>query len=127
MNCTEANNISIIGYLASQGISPTEVQKNHVWYCSPFRNETRPSFKVNRNLYREMEAAIQITEYLRATALKVYNQIYCGQKYGKYSKEDISVWVAKNTDLPKTIIAKDVLKSSRSQLDRLLTKKSIKV
>lgn len=50
MNCSEANNISIIGYLASQGISPTEVQNNHVWYCSPFRNETRPSFKVNRNL-----------------------------------------------------------------------------
>ena len=50
MNCSEANNISIIGYLASQGISPTEVQNNHVWYCSPFRNETRQSFKVNRNL-----------------------------------------------------------------------------
>lgn len=76
-------------------------------------------------LPREMEAAIQITEYFRATALKVYNQIYGGQKFGKYSKEDISVWVAKNTDLPKTIIAKDLLKSSRSQLDRLLMKNSI--
>jgi hypothetical protein len=50
MNCSEANNISIIGYLASQGISPTEVQNNHVWYCSPFRNEAQQSFKVNRNL-----------------------------------------------------------------------------
>lgn len=78
-------------------------------------------------LPREMEAAIQITEYFRTTALKIYSQIYGGQKYGKYSKEDISVWMAKNTELPKSMIASDVLKSSRSQLDRLLKKNSVKI
>jgi len=50
MNCTEANKLSIIGYLASQGIEPKELKNGHAWYCSPFRAETKPSFKVNRNI-----------------------------------------------------------------------------
>jgi hypothetical protein len=50
MNCSEANKISIVGYLASLGIIPVELRNNHVWYCSPLRQESKPSFKVNRNL-----------------------------------------------------------------------------
>ena len=73
-------------------------------------------------LPREMEAAIQITEYFRATALKVYNQIYGGQKFGKYSKEDISVWLAQNTEIPKALIAQQILKKDRRQLYRLIEK-----
>lgn len=73
-------------------------------------------------LPREMEAAIKITEYFRATALKVYNQIYGGQKFGKYSKEDISVWLAQNTEIPKALIAQQILKKDRRQLYRLIEK-----
>ncbi len=49
MNCKTAKNISIIGYLASIGIKPEYIKNESVWYCSPFRHESKPSFKVDRN------------------------------------------------------------------------------
>lgn len=47
MNCEEANNISIIGFLNSLGIQPARISSNSYWYLSPLRNEKTPSFKVN--------------------------------------------------------------------------------
>lgn len=73
-------------------------------------------------LPREMDAAIQITEYFRLTALKVYRQIFGEKKFGNYDKKDIAVWLTKNTNLSKTTIAREVLESSRSQLGRLTGK-----
>lgn len=49
MNCSTAKKISIIGYLASLGIKPNNLKNGSAWYCSPFRQETKPSFKVDRN------------------------------------------------------------------------------
>lgn len=49
MNCSEAKKISIIGYLASQGIKPDTIKNDAVWFRSPFRNEEKPSFKVSRS------------------------------------------------------------------------------
>lgn len=48
MNCTQAKKISIIGYLASLGIRPNNLKNGSAWYCSPFRQEQKPSFKVDR-------------------------------------------------------------------------------
>lgn len=73
-------------------------------------------------LTREMEAAVQITEYFRATALKVYHQIFGPNTFGTLEKNDIAVWLAKNTTMTKQEIANVVLKSSRSQLSRLIDK-----
>jgi hypothetical protein len=36
-------------YLQSIGITPCKQQGNNLWYYSPFRQETEPSFKVNLN------------------------------------------------------------------------------
>ena len=47
MNSTQAKQIKITDYLSSEGISPTKVQGGDFWYCSPLRQETTPSFKVN--------------------------------------------------------------------------------
>jgi hypothetical protein len=73
-------------------------------------------------LPREMEAAIQITEYFRITAIKVYRQIFGERKFGEYDKKDIAAWLTKHTNLTKVQIANQVLNSSRSQLDRLIVK-----
>ena len=53
MNTIDAKNISLVDYLQSVGITPCKKQDNNVWYFSPFRNESEPSFKVNlaRNLW----------------------------------------------------------------------------
>lgn len=53
MNTIDAKNISLVDYLQSVGITPCKKQGNNVWYFSPFRNESDPSFKVNlaRNLW----------------------------------------------------------------------------
>jgi hypothetical protein len=42
-----------------------------------------------------MESAIEITEYFRATALKVYRQIFGETKYGKLEKRRYSSLVIK--------------------------------
>lgn len=47
MNCKEANQISIIGFLEEKGMNPVKVTGNSFWYCSPLRNEDEPSFKVD--------------------------------------------------------------------------------
>ncbi len=47
MNISEAKNIAIADYLHSIGIIPCKKQGNSLWYYSPFRNETQPSFKIN--------------------------------------------------------------------------------
>jgi hypothetical protein len=48
MNCQEAKKIPITHYLATKGIQPKTVKNGSAWYNSPFRNETTPSFKVDR-------------------------------------------------------------------------------
>lgn len=47
MEIQNIKQISITDYLQQQGYSPTRVQGIHFWYCSPLRNESTPSFKVN--------------------------------------------------------------------------------
>jgi len=55
MNIQEAKNISLADYLQSIGIIPRKRQGNNLWYSSPFRDETEPSFKVNltRNEWKD--------------------------------------------------------------------------
>ncbi len=48
MNCTQAKKIPITHYLNTIGIKPDGLKNSSAWYCSPFRQETKPSFKVDR-------------------------------------------------------------------------------
>jgi hypothetical protein len=48
----EAKNADMVNYLESLGFKPSKISRNDFWYISPFRDETSPSFKVNRNLNR---------------------------------------------------------------------------
>ncbi len=48
MNCQQAKKIPITHYLQTKGIQPKTVKNGSAWYNSPFRNETKPSFKVDR-------------------------------------------------------------------------------
>ena len=47
MEIQNIKQISITDYLLQQGYSPARAQGIHFWYCSPLRNESTPSFKVN--------------------------------------------------------------------------------
>ena len=49
MNCEQANQIDMVGYLHSLGHEPSKIRGNDYWYHSPLRDEKEPSFKVNRN------------------------------------------------------------------------------
>jgi len=49
MNCQQANEMSIAGFLMSKGTNPDKADGNNFWYCSPIRNEKTPSFKVCRS------------------------------------------------------------------------------
>lgn len=49
MNCTQAKELSINGFMISQGYTPT-IKGNAAWYISPLRpDEKTASFKVDRN------------------------------------------------------------------------------
>ena len=48
----EVKNTDMVDYLSSLGFKPSKVTRNDYWYLSPFREETTPSFKVNRNMNR---------------------------------------------------------------------------
>ena len=47
MDIQHIKQIPITDYLQQQCYTPTRVQGIHYWYCSPLRNESMPSFKVN--------------------------------------------------------------------------------
>lgn len=46
----DVKNTDIVDYLSSLGYKPSKVTRNDYWYLSPLRDETIPSFKVNRNM-----------------------------------------------------------------------------
>jgi hypothetical protein len=46
----EAKQIDIVEYLEKLGYHPQKIRNNDYWYLSPLRDETQPSFKVNRKL-----------------------------------------------------------------------------
>ena len=50
MTYKEANNISIKDYLQSSGIQPAVEKPYYGMYCSPFREDNMPSFKVDYNV-----------------------------------------------------------------------------
>lgn len=52
MNIEEAKSIPLEDYLRRMGFTPIRQQEDSIWYCSPFREEKTPSFKVSesRNL-----------------------------------------------------------------------------
>ncbi|APA64266.1 toprim domain-containing protein [Maribacter sp. 1_2014MBL_MicDiv] len=48
MNCVEAKKIDIIITLRNLGYNPIRETEKEAWFLSPFRNESDPSFKVNK-------------------------------------------------------------------------------
>ncbi|MDO5664702.1 MAG: toprim domain-containing protein [Bacteroidia bacterium] len=50
MNTEQAKQIRIEEYLSRIGIMPAKERGHNLWYFSPFRNESEPSLKVNRNI-----------------------------------------------------------------------------
>ena len=50
MNIQEAKQIKIADYLLSLGHHPVKQQGANLWYKSPLRNESEPSFKVNTTM-----------------------------------------------------------------------------
>lgn len=58
MTITDVKQIRISDYLHSLGYSPVKQQGGNLWYKSPFRQESEPSFKVNTelNLWYDFDA-----------------------------------------------------------------------
>lgn len=58
MNIEEAKRIPLEVYLRRIGFTPVKQHGDSLWYCSPFRKEKTPSFKVSgsRNLWYDFGA-----------------------------------------------------------------------
>jgi hypothetical protein len=61
MTTTEAQKLSIIGYLAANGIKPAKVKNGAAFYFSPLQPEQRTSFKVDMKTNRWHDAATNAT------------------------------------------------------------------
>lgn len=48
----EVKNVDMVDYLSSLGYKAAKISRDNYWYLSPLRDETTPSFKVNRNINR---------------------------------------------------------------------------
>lgn len=49
LRCEDARNIDLVSYLKTLGFQSQTVRGQEYWYCSPFREEKTPSFKVDRS------------------------------------------------------------------------------
>ena len=49
MNIEEAKRIPLENYLQRMGFIPVKQRGDSLWYCSPFRKEKTPSFKVSKS------------------------------------------------------------------------------
>jgi DNA primase len=52
LSVEEARQIDLVNYLSTRGCGAVKIRNDDYWYLSPLRNETTPSFKVNRKLNR---------------------------------------------------------------------------
>jgi hypothetical protein len=52
LSCADAKELDMVDYLATIGFEPTKQNKSNHWYCSPFRDENTPSFKIDSKLNR---------------------------------------------------------------------------
>ena len=72
MNCSEANQYSIVEYLLERNYNPAKVRGNDYWYLSPYREEKTPSFKVNSYINRFYDHGIGVGGKLLDLALRLY-------------------------------------------------------
>ena len=76
MNIQEAKAIRLADYLQSIGYSPVKQQGKSLWYKSPFREETEPSFKVNTELNQWFDFGLGKGGNILALAKELYQDDY---------------------------------------------------
>ncbi len=69
-----------------------------------------------------MKTALEITEYFRATALKVYHKIFTNQQ-DELSKKEVAIFLFKNLGYNNKTHMAEILKTSRTQVQRWLREK----
>ena len=76
MNIQEAKAIRLADYLQSLGYSPVKQQGNSLWYKSPFREESEPSFKVNTGLNQWFDFGLGKGGNILALVRELYQDDY---------------------------------------------------
>lgn len=76
MNIQEAKAIKLADYLQSLGYSPVKQQGSSLWYKSPLREESEPSFKVNTNLNQWFDFGLGKGGNILALARELYQDDY---------------------------------------------------
>lgn len=76
MNIQEAKAIRLADYLQSLGYLPVKQQGNSLWYKSPFRKESEPSFKVNTELNQWFDFGLGKGGNILALVRELYQDDY---------------------------------------------------
>ena len=86
MNIQEAKAIRLADYLQSLGYSPVKQQGNSLWYKSPFREESEPSFKVNTGLNQWFDFGLGKGGNILALVRELYQDDYVPSLLAKNSR-----------------------------------------
>ena len=76
MTTQEAKQIRIADYLQTLGYTPVKRQGNSLWYKSPFREESEPSFKVNTELNQWFDFGLGKGGNILTLAKELYQDDY---------------------------------------------------
>lgn len=76
MTTEEAKNIRLADYLQSLGYIPVRQQGVNLWYKSPFREETEPSFKVNTEINKWYDFGLGQGGNIIALASELYCSVH---------------------------------------------------
>lgn len=85
-SCIEAREMDLVSYLFTLGYAPAKINHADYWYCSPFRDEKTPSFKVNRKLNRWYDHGVGKGGNLIDFAI-LYNNCTVGEFLKSFQKE----------------------------------------
>lgn len=87
MNIQEAKAIKLADYLQSLGYSPVKQQGSSLWYKSPLREESEPSFKVNADLNQWFDFGLGKGGNILALARELYQDDYVPSLLAKIARQ----------------------------------------
>lgn len=76
MTIEEAKNIRLVDYLQSLGYTPVRQQGANLWYKSPFREETKASFKVNTEINKWYDFGLGQGGNIIALVSELYSSVH---------------------------------------------------
>jgi len=116
MNVKQAKTIDLNNFLNICGHLPVNIKKNVNWYLSPFRNEKKPSFKVEKNLWFDFGIGKGGT---------IIDFLLMEKKYNLNTVQEVLNYLSNIEILKTNNMKKEIIKNNKEFILTNLNKKSL--